>query len=417
MTKKTAPANPHGKQFTRYVLLVRHASRERKWDQSEVEHSMTGWDESFFSDTPAPLASPPPEASPPAATSPPAAAIECGVPASSRKTGFAVTRDLAGQLCDQLQIDNQMIGGIFHSGHKVAAQTARLFGYVFEHRQRLDLTSPAGSAVEEWPELTPQDPQESTEGTVNRVKSSACSAVLVIGHQPQLTKIARRLAKLPAGVLPLGSSEIACIELGERPRLVWLMTEKPSDLLTELKAKIASKFDVAKFFLGALVVGTGLTLSDSVWNLTNRNAKLVAGMGAFAALVSLALTAATLFSYDRLLMPQDFWAATDQEDGARGRGPSWTVRRPPAQAQMILYYEMVHIWTHLFIPAIVSAFVAVGLIVAARAHNSLTVPPFASTPELIKLHPLLSLIGLAAIALAIGWLAYDRWKPRLGFDD
>jgi hypothetical protein len=300
---------------------------------------------------------------------------------------------------------------------------------------------------------------------------------MVIGHQPQLTRIAKALLdksrlernplkkfgwklkrrvgfqySLPGGVLPIGNSEIACIELGKNPRLLWLLTEKSPELLTELKAKIASKYEVAKFFLGALVVGTGITLSDAVWNLSNRNAKLVAGIGAFAALVSLGLTAATLFSYDRLLMPQDFWQGAEKPrwlvpwlSSFRGIGaivgwlrslgfirqfvrwlrrvrgadrPSaWTVSRPPSQAHVILFYEMVHIWTHLFRPAIVSAFVAVGLVVAARAHNSLTVRAFCKTPHIMQKHPLLTFLFLASFAFVLGLLAFFRFKPNLGFDD
>jgi hypothetical protein len=227
----------------------------------------------------------------------------------------------------------------------------------------------------------------------------------------------------------LGNSEIACIQLGANPRLLWLLTEKPNDLLIELKAKIASKYDVAKFFLGALVVGTGLTLSEAIWKLPDAIDKLIAGAGAFAALVSLGFTAATLFSYDRLLMPQDFWLGDGKAleshwwslvrrlrgTHIEGKPPRWTVSRPPSQAHLILFYEMVHTWTHFFIPAIVSAFTALGLLVVAMADKS-SREVSAVEPVPIKWIPG-TLLGIALLAFVIGFIVYYLWKPRLGFDD
>src|SRR5215213_9810950 len=147
-------------------------------------------------------------------------------------------------------------------------------------------------------------------------------AYVVVGHQPQLTQVARRLLKgryLPSDSLPLGNSEAACIELGYKPRLQWLLTVTPEEtLVTDLKDKIKSKYDVAKFLLGAFVVNTGLILNAGLWgpdgllHSTLLVDKLFAGFAAIAALVSLALTAATLFSYDRLMMPESFWSDSSE---------------------------------------------------------------------------------------------------------
>jgi phosphohistidine phosphatase SixA len=435
--------------MSNYVLLVRHASRERKWDLPESEHPMKAWKEdlcaptisqSVFSD------------------------FWCKAPAAEPdKQVLPITCSLAGQLCDQLEMDNIIVSRIFHSKHKVATQTAKVFAQVLGKRGRLDIQAPGqhadyDSLLLRRLALTPDDaktpkkakatPKEKDKKVIDRVTRRSLN-YLVIGHQPQLSRIARGLLdkslmesnplkkvwlklknrvlfgySLPSQVLPIGSSEIACIKLGKNPRLMWLLTEKSPELLAELKMKIASKYEVAKFFLGALVVGTGLTLSDAVWNLSNRNAKLVAGIGAFAALVSLGLTAATLFSYDRLLMPQDFWLGKDKDEGSQswlrrvcGVESQWSVSRPPSQAHVILFYEMVHIWTCLFTPAMISAFVAVGLVVAARAHNSLTVPAFSGTPLMVQEHPLITLLLVALFAFVLGFLAFLRFKPSLGFDD
>jgi hypothetical protein len=84
---------------------------------------------------------------------------------------------------------------------------------------------------------------------------------------------------------------------------------------------------------------------------------------------------------------------------------------------VILFYEMVHIWTHLFVPAILSAFIAVGLVVAARARNSLTGTPFDWIRDPIKTYPLITLLSLVMLAFLLGVLAFRRFKPNLGFDD
>ena len=446
------PRNP-GK---RYVLLVRHGSRERRWELPESKHLMKGWDEGFFSgEVPSPTAE---------QKGPPAVGCKCcQPPADPKQDALAFTRNMAAHLGDQLDLNGIAINHIFYSQHRIAADTAKVFGYVLARRWGDDIGDKA------LPMLTPQEnvakAQENTKSAIELIENSSYVEVengprvnapgnyLIVGHQPQLTHLARGLLNrslrennlllwlwmklkqrilfnysLPGNVLPLGSSEIACIEIGRHPRLLWLMTEKTPELMAELKAKIASKFQVATFFLGALVVGTGLTLSDAIWNLTNRNAKVVAGIGAFAALVSLGLTAATLFSYDRLLMPQEFWLGTDKDDTEvnrvrrwfrrmRGTESAWSVSRPPSQAHVILFYEMVHVWTRLFTPALVSAFLAVGLTVAARAHNSLTVPAFDHTWPPMKDHPLITFLVFAFFAFFLGFIAFWRFKPSLGFDD
>lgn len=417
----------------RLVLLIRHASRARKWKLPESAHSMNAWDPDYYFE-----------------------ASQAGKP------GLPITLGLAGQLCDQLEIENVRVNEIFHSEHKVARQTAMALAHVLNARTRATIPIPykvclcltpessftkietIRAQLESWAKNATVRKNATVGENANVGENLAC---VLIGHQPQLTDIAKQLLRkpwsqnkflkffcelgllndnsLPANILPLGSSEVACIELGNKPRLVWLMTEKSTALLTELKAKIASKYDVAKFFLGALVVGTGLTLTESVWGLTDPIDKAIAGAGAFAALVSLGLTAATLFSYDRLMMPQDFWGGSEQKGEKRPwfsrwlGGNYWSVSRPPGQAHVILFYEMVHIWTHLFIPAIVSAFAAVGLVVIAQAHDSISLQPevWWLFPEAGQGLLVFALFVVALVAFFVGIMAFYLWKPRLGFDD
>ncbi|HYI97099.1 MAG TPA: hypothetical protein VEX68_26385 [Bryobacteraceae bacterium] len=238
---------------------------------------------------------------------------------------------------------------------------------------------------------------------------------MIIGHQPQLTQLADRLLedKLPGKVLPIGGSEIACIQIQPKKELIWLLTEKPDSLLVELRAKIQSKYDVAKFFLGALVVGTGLTMNKDVWEVVHPVHKVLAGLGAVSALVSVALTAATLFSYDRLLMPTDFW-----NGGGHRRANRWTLRRPPSQAHVVLFYEMTYVWTQFFGRAITFAFTSLGLLAVVMAHRSLDKLPanLAISPVVWWMTLCLFLI-MACMALAVPMLVYHRRKPHLGFDD
>lgn len=454
-TKRSNPSDTS--KPARYVLLVRHAARARMWHQSEKDQPIKDWRavKHWF-------------------------AYEAESGLTDLKPGLSLTYGLTGQLCDEFESKGIKVSEILCSDHNVARQTAEVLASVLKHRERYDVPCPCFDVhrvltPKEGPNLTPAEKEKDDKRTsdfisnvlkfgINKINKvgfdKGCAkpakgesrALILIGHQPQLTMIARALLdkslqekswkkpwyklrkifpnnSLPANVLPLGNSEIACIQLGPHPRLLWLLTEKSNDLLVELKAKIASKYDVAKFFLGALVVGTGLTLGEAIWKLPEPIDKILAGCGAFAALVSLGFTAATLFSYDRLLMPQEFWLGDGNGRKSHrwspvrrlrgthmeGKPPRWTVSRPPSQAHLILFYEMVHTWTHFFIPAIVSAFAALGLLVVAMADKSIT-EVSAVEPIPIQWIPA-TLLGIALLAFAIGFIVFYLWKPRLGFDD
>ena len=384
-----------------YLLLVRHATRDRDWLVSEPDQLMKDWRELSNS------------------------------AADSSKTGLPLTLALTSALRDELRIRNIKVVNIIYSQHKIARQTAEVFADILEV-----------TVQSEDQHLSPETMND--RAVVQKLEKAAArmaqnAAWVVIGHQPQLTRIARHLLDnsqrefglkrqvlkvynrfwknpLPANTLPLGNSEIACLELGDQARLLWLLTEKSPDLLTELKTKIGSKYEVAKFFLGTLVVGTGITLSEKFWALPDPIDKTLAGLGAFSALVSLGLTAATLFSYDRLQMPREFWGEGGADKGALldARPPlptpkPWSVTRPPSQIHVVLFYEMVHIWNRLFIPAICCAFAALGFLMMALAHNGI---PWLSPKLRLAL-----VFGLAVLAFSVGMVAFRRWKPRLGFDD
>jgi phosphohistidine phosphatase SixA len=377
--------------------------------------------------------------------------------------GFLRTYALAGRLCDELEnlVDEPKnerriaISKILCSEHTVANQTGEVFERVLKKRAdskgvlRVDDLRLCPS-----PELTPGTKEYLNEKCVTRkLELTRCelsraatpaTAYVVVGHQPQLTGIARALLKkpignsLPGNSLPLGSSEIACIQLGNCARLLWLLTAKGQDSLDELKDKIKSKYDVAKFFLGAFVVNTSLLLNAGLWGdpklwaVAHSSARLTAYAAIIAALISLTFAAATLFSYDRLMMPERFWSEGTEPDELQGldrklwwrlrrllrKSPKWSVSRPPSQAIVILYYEMMHIWKAFFLPAIVFAFAAIGFFVVALASRSRSLLPKSLILFDAGWGLLVTLSVIVGLAFLIpNLLFYERKKPRLGSED
>jgi phosphohistidine phosphatase SixA len=404
----------------RFVILVRHASRVVRWDKPDAEHTIHN------------------EQRHPRGIS------------DFETKGEPLTYALAGRLCDALEdLDAKVkVKKIICGEHLATKQTAKIYRDVIKKRglfcgNEPDTTLDQG---ESW--LNPNVSSQGTMVKVNEVVNEMTNAhagdanpntkpvCILVGHQPYLTEIARHLlkGKLPGDSLPLDGSEAACLRIDGEHRLCWLITEKPKDLLTDLKDKIKSKYDVAKFFLGAFVVNTGLILNAGVWGpdgLLHKSPlidKILAGIAIFAILVSLGLTAATLFSYDRLMMPERFWSGSSEPGDKRWwerlldetTSPAkWSVSRPPSQAQVVLFYEMVHVWKVFFIPAVLSAFAAVGLLIVALMHRDASAPLRSDRPEYLIFSVVLLLVFVAIAALA--FLApsglYDMKKPRLGVDD
>jgi phosphohistidine phosphatase SixA len=416
-----------------FVILVRHASREKRWDLPESEHRMANWKKGGRSRG-----------------------------SNFNAKGLRRTLALAGRLCDELQnVSNELqndtirVTDVIYSGHTVAKHTAEAYVAVFkersedEGRSRLVVESAPGP----FNQLNPEEfvledvvreiiafkEREPDEGSI--------LAFIVIGHQPQLTLIARKLLKrwplkllsrsaLPGDSLPIEDSEAACIRLGygplqwHRPRLLWLITAKPEDLLKELKDKIKSKYDVAKFFLGAFIVNTGLLLSTGIWgsidfgDTSQLMVSLLAAFGIIMALTSLAFTAATLFSYDSLLMPESLWSEAGEGWWRRLRGsgrrpPKWSVLRPPSQVHVILFYEMMHVWKCCFVPAVILAFISIVSLVSALALEGVKAPLPDSLLDSSTFWWALPRVLLLSTVLAflISWWLYRRWRPRLGTED
>ncbi len=370
----------------RYIILVRHASRDLESSHFESEQSMLAWN------------------------------AFAQVKPSYVTKGLPRTLAIANRVWEEL--DTADLVQIFHSPHKVAVQTAKAYEWAIRQRTH----------CHNGPKLIEElDPDKGSAKKVANLARSECyksagqsSAIVLVGHQPMLTQVASILTnqKLPAGTLPLGGSEAACLELeeGKAATLLWMLTEKSDNLLNDLKDKIKSKYDVAKFFLGAFVVNTGVLFSSVIWDLSDWIAFTFAIGGLVLALVAIALTVATLLSYDALLMPPEFWTdlSADPKGEQRARPKKWSVLRPPSQAHVVLFYEMVHVWNSFFLPALYVALTSIAAIMIGLAHgrfNALVSGKY----RIVELLALTIIAGGAVLApLAIH---YRQKRPKLGFED
>lgn len=382
-------------QLPSYVFLVRHAKRKRSWDMPEAQHGMEKWGARAEDSQVLTLTS------------------------RSGGEGLPRTFSLAGSLCDQLELMNVTIAQILHSEHLVAQQTAQVYEKVLQKRFKSNVLmtletalTPAGSNLQ-------HDEEKLAHNTISQIKAILSEArqpekrppgLIVIGHQPSLTQIAQGLLeskKLPAGILPIGNSEIACIRLGGSPALLWLLTEKSKELSAELKAKITSKFDLAKFILGALILNLSLYLTSDLWKITSQMEALLLGGAMVFAFLAFEFTIATLFAYDQLNMPTEFWGDTGKPDATPRR---WSINRPPSSYQLILFYEMIHVWKRFFIPAVVFATLSLGMLGAMLAYRFFVLPGAGAGAVSL-------LIGAVLLGLIVSMAIYEAYRPKLGFDD
>ena len=191
-------------------------------------------------------------------------------------------------------------------------------------------------------------------------------ALLVIGHEPQLSDIARGLQRLPRhGRVVTPSAGVACFRLvgqhpWNRPRLEWVIEPTDDDTTELLRKKISSKMDVAKVFGAVITFALGITLNvllgaSTASGLTHRGS-VTAAAGALG--LALVLYVAVLYAYDSLLMPSRFWGTSNRRK-RRGRG---VVARPPSSQNLVLQQNMVWIWSWPFTFANILVVFAFGLL-------------------------------------------------------
>jgi phosphohistidine phosphatase SixA len=182
------------------------------------------------------------------------------------------------------------------------------------------------------------------------------SALLLVGHEPELGMIAGELLRWvrprwvrhrPYTTPPAG---VSCIRLGaapwRRPRVLWVIEPTDDTTAEQLRNKIASKMDVAKVFGGVvtLAVGIVLTLLADSKKVAALPHPVAAYFAAAALATALVLYVSTLYAYDSLLMPTRFWATAVRKRRRR----SSIVERPPSSASLVLQQNMINIWSRQF---------------------------------------------------------------------
>ena len=116
--------------------------------------------------------------------------------------------------------------------------------------------------------------------------------------------------------------------------------------------------------------------------------------------VAVALYLATLYAYDRMLMPIRFWGQTPPPENIRNR-PKWLVWRPPSSALWVLYQNMMRVWRYLFSAA--TAAVILGLLFLAFGVFKVGNAPL--------------FFGIAFLGLILFLLYLKHFGPRLGAED
>jgi hypothetical protein len=346
--------------------------------------------------------------------------------------GYEDVRDVASGLADYIREAERTpysisIGRVWTADTRVSRATAAVLcgrlkqeGVMgeIELTEREDLDPQRSS-----PYAEPKTRQEFVGGLKQDVEteldqlqeSGSRKALLIVGHQPLLTWLAAEflrpmLPRLSSSPLPsLRSSELACLRRSrtkggrERWSLMWTLSSSDPDTLRDLRDKVKSKMDVAKILGGFIAAALAFLLNDLLSGVNLRNPGLAAGLR-FAAAVSFFAAAwlylATVYFYDRLLMPVRFWG----EGGPSRSRPPWLIWRPPTSDVWILYQNMIRVWRRTFMPA--TFLVGLGLLLAAGAQlRPMTAP---------------QLWGVAAAALVLvvslfGYTVLSR--PRLGVQD
>lgn len=194
------------------------------------------------------------------------------------------------------------------------------------------------------------------------------AAILIVGHQPFLSWLSEALT---GKALPIAHSELLCIafddDLRKKGRLDWVLTPSSTtdSAVAEIKEKIKYKMEMAKVLSVFITTALGFILSSMI-----DKAKVdylgqhiyVFYVSVFWFVVAIALYLATLYAYDRLLMPSRFWGESRR---AAARRPKWLVARPPSSSLWVLYQNMMHIWAVWFSSA--TAAVGLGLLCLAIA--------------------------------------------------
>jgi hypothetical protein len=261
-------------------------------------------------------------------------------------------------------------------------------------------------------------------GLAAEAQPSEHGLVLLVANSPQIDWVAGELLSKPVAI---GRGEVIGISQHHRRRwwsirkgrdLLWTIGPGEASAIADLRDKIRSKMDTAKFlgaFITALVTFVlGKRFDAHTDTALNAGLLNVQPMLWLITIVTLGLAALLCFAavayYDGLLMPVRFWESSTHPSRLRlwlrgSSRASWLVRRPPSSAAWVLKQNMVRVWNRL----VVAAMLMLG--VALSAFFVLTVVKPKNYGDLGR--PIAAIILLGV--LACGYLVLAR--PHTGTQD
>ncbi|NUO09971.1 MAG: hypothetical protein HUU08_15075 [Candidatus Brocadia sp.] len=332
------------------------------------------------------------------------------------------TREVSGALAEVLQAFGGQddikisIGAVWRAGTDEVVATLDVVKNVLWERLQCNI-EPIEKHVKE---LDPSvfNPYINTESHIAFVKSLADifskmktnNAVFIIGHQPFLGWVTHEVV---GKAIPIDRSGLLCIALKNvhtnkrlRGYLQWVLSPSDENTEMEIKEKIKSKMEMSKFL--SVFISTGLVFllgsildKDKVEYPGSYILALYASTGLL--FMSIGLYLASMYAYDRLLMPTRFWADVPPLK-KHGKRPAWLVWRPPSSSLWVLYQNMMRIWRYLFTPATYIALLGILFLAIAVFRPSQPV----------------SIIGtvLAVLTgLILFWFYYRHFGPKIGSED
>ncbi|MFD0275646.1 hypothetical protein ACFVHB_17325 [Kitasatospora sp. NPDC127111] len=257
-------------------------------------------------------------------------------------------------------------------------------------------------------DLTAPPPQKRNWQLAQDLRQTAMrqQALLVVGHQPQLSMLSdelinfgRRLRPWRRPPAPIDRAGLVCIELSEnfKGKLLWAISYDDEQAAEQVRDKIKRKMETAKLLSGALTFGLtaifGVLLKkDQFDSLAHKWSVQAAGV---LLLLAAGLYFATLYAYDSLLMPQRFWAGRRSHQRV-----GWLVERPPSSAAWVLYQNMLRVWRNLFTTATCLTAAGIALLGYGALRLNLTAT---------------ILIGVGLVLGGGAWIW--RSRPALGTSD
>ncbi len=346
-------------------------------------------------------------------------------------SGEKIVLEVASSFSDVVNDTNLQLCKVILSGtHEISKQTADVFKDVINRSTKCRVS------VVSKPFLDPErvekyrEDKTSLQCIAEKIdqcisKCDSANTLVIVGHMPMLGWLA---FKLTGRTVAIPGSGMACLrarrsgqkwhkKVGrkwppiwrEYPRynLQWVIEPSDSKIQAELKEKIQSKMDLAKILGGFIVAVTVFLakamLDDTVFScpFSMQDKLLVCSAGVY--FVSAAFYFATLYAYDRLLMPTRFWG---EKPGNVHR--EWLARRPPSSSDLILQQNMVRVWNRLFVPATMLVFLGTALLISAAMR-----PIFDMSDERYACATLIAIV----IAAGCFTFLYRSFRPVLGTDD